>query len=75
MTFWSELLFIALAIFVWNEAEKSIARRTADEIERRSKPHAPPSPKTPSVFSSPRLALAGAAIGSIGLLAVLARGW
>ena len=70
---YNELITIALVIFAVTQVEKSIARRTADEIERRNKPQAAPAPKSKwsSVFLSPRLALIGAALGVIGLLYVV----
>ena len=71
---WSFLVTAALAIFVMTQVENSIAKKTADEIERRSKPQAAPAPsKWSSVLQSPRLALIGSCVGVIGLLVVIGR--
>jgi hypothetical protein len=73
---WSFLVAAALAIFVMTQVENSIAKKTADEIERRSKPQVALAPsKWSSVFQSPRFALIGSAIGVIGLLVVMGRGF
>ena len=63
--FLSYLFFFAMLIFAWDQMQKSIARRTADEIERRSKPKPPPKPK-----SKTRLMLEQIATGAFGALAV-----
>lgn len=72
---WSFLVTAALAIFVMTQVENSIAKKTADEIERRSKPQTAPASKWSSVLHSPRLALIGSAVGVIGLLVVIGRGF
>ncbi len=41
-----EFIFIALVIFAATQWGNRIARRTADEIERRNRPAPPPKPKS-----------------------------
>lgn len=72
---WNEIVLILLALFTLSQVENSIAKKTADEIERRSKPQTAPAPKWSSVLHSPRLALMGSAVGVIGLLVVIGRGF
>ena len=43
-SFFDLFLLFAAFVFAWKMLERSIARRTADEIERRSKPKTPPPP-------------------------------
>ena len=54
--FLSFLILFAMVIFAVTQVEKSIARRTADEIERRSKlpPPPPPKPVRPPDHLTPR---------------------
>lgn len=58
---WSYVVWIALIIFAVNGFERSIAKKTADEIERRSRPAPPPKPK-----SRARLVLEQVATGAFG---------
>lgn len=63
MTHWYDFIFVLIAVWI-----------IADMIKPKE-PKPPKKPKRPSVFMSPRLALVGSAIGVIGLLVVIGRGF
>jgi 4-hydroxybenzoate polyprenyltransferase len=69
-SFWELFLLFGSIAFAVTQIEKSIARRTADEIERRSKPPAAPKPKTPRV--SGRVKAWAAGLTFLGLLMLYA---